>query len=96
MGKYERLALNREQREVLDEYIRISAKAISVGLYFIQSPRYGVFAYNAKDVNCMNAPANAAYDNGKEEIDITKLEMIPTICMHEDLGGDKKCLVAFE
>lgn len=95
MNPYEKLALTDEQREILREYENVSLKAIRAGLYFVQSFGYGTFAYNAKDVSCFDAPENAAYENGKEEIDITKLHPVSCLTI-DDLHGDCKCLVAFD
>ena len=95
MNPYEKLALTDEQREILREFENVSLKAIRAGLYFVQSFGYGTFAYNVKNVNCFDAPENAAYENGKEEIDITKLHPVSYLTI-DDLHGDCKCLVAFD
>lgn len=91
----ERLALTEEQKQVLREYYDVSAKAVAVGLYFVQVPGYGVYAYNAKDVNCFDAPANAAYDNGKEEIDVRDLKYCSGL-LRRDILQEPKCLVAMD
>lgn len=98
MDKYERLALNEEQKKVLTEFKKVLQKCVNVGLYFVSSYECGMMAYNANDVSCFDAPNNAAYDNDKEEIDIQNLEEVCSYGMinHTDLMGDAKCLVVFE
>lgn len=98
MDKYEKLALNEEQKAVLAEFKKVCGKCVSVGLYFVSSYECGMKAYNANDVSCFNAPENASYDNGKEEIDISLLEDVFPYGMvnHQDLMGDTNCLVAFD
>lgn len=95
MDPYKKLALTKEQKEILDELNHVRMKAICAGLAFVQSSGYGTFAYNAKEVSCFDAPENASYDNGKEEIDITKLHFAGFL-ITDDLLGDYKCLVAFD
>lgn len=91
----ERLALTEEQKRVLKEYEVVSAKAVSVGLYFAQVMGYGVFAYNATGVSCFDAPSDAEYDNGKEEIDITELEPCKGFLIR-DTFIEPRCLVAMD
>lgn len=97
MDKYERLALNEEQKNVLDEFKKVYDKCVNVGLYFVSSYKCGMKAYNANVVSCFNAPENAAYENGKEEIDINLLEDVfcSGLACCENLMNETKCFVAF-
>ena len=99
MTAYEKLGLTDEQKKALSEFQKIIQKCIEVGLYFVECPGYGLYAYNTNEVSCFNAPENAAYDNGKEEIDILKLHeaerfgLVNYECLPHDVT---KCLVAFK
>ena len=97
MDPYKRLALTEEQKEVLDELVRVCKRATEVKLCFVEALDVGCFAYNAKNVDCFNAPSNAAYDNEKEQVDITKLQraLHRGILNCEYLLDETKCLVAF-
>lgn len=98
MDIYRKLALNDEQRKVLDDFEKVYKKMLSCNLYLVETFNGGLFAYNANDVSCFDAPKDAAYDNGKEEIDVTKLHKVDSFgfMAHEHLLNDTKCLVAFE
>lgn len=95
---YKKLALTAEQEEVLKELEKAAAKAIGAGLYFVMAPSSGWYAYNTKEVSCFNAPSNAAYDNGKDEIDVTLLRPAKIgLNFNEILDyNETKCLVAFD
>jgi len=97
MSVYKKLELTDEQKEVLSDFQKVIQKCVSAGLYFVECPGYGLYAYNAKDVNCFDAPEDAAYDNGKDEIDILQLHQVERFglvnydCMPHDVT---KCFVA--
>ena len=97
MNAYKKLALNDEQKEVLKDFERVYKKMLHCNLHLVETFNGGLFAYNAEGVSCFDAPKNAAYDDGEEEIDITKLHMVDEFgfMVHEHLLNDTKCLVAF-
>lgn len=98
MNKYSKLKLTDTQELVLSNLKYAVKKCIEAGVYLIESPGYGCYVYNAKEVSCLPAPEDAAYDNGKEEIDITKLhEAFRFGLTNYDLlpHNETKCLVAF-
>ena len=84
MNTIEKLKLTTEQEKVLNEFCMAYSKMIENGVYLAFCPGYGLYAYNAKNVNCFDAPENAAYDNDKEPLTITDLELVtrnnPLIC----------------
>ena len=93
----ERLALNDAQKKVLREFEDVYARMLRTGLHLTTGYGCGLYAYNANHVTCFNAPKNAAYDNGKEEVDITKMHLVAPFGMSNftHLLNDTKCLVAF-
>lgn len=99
MNKYEKLKLTETQELALSNLKYAVQKCIEAGVYLVETPGYGCYAYNNKEVSCFNAPEDASYDNGKEEIEITKLHQAfyHGLINYDILPQDKTtCLVAFE
>lgn len=70
-----RLELTDEQRVALLKFKKAYHDLViaDVGLASFGNGRM-MYAYNKADVDCFAAPTDAAYDNPKEEVDITELE----------------------
>ena len=94
---YDKLALNDEQLRLMLEFKQLYHKMIIAGLYFVEA-NDRLYAYNCLGVSCFDAPENAAYDNGKEEVDVTRLQLVSKsrLLNFDNLQNDTTCLVAFE
>lgn len=95
---YERLALTDEQQGILKEFQAAYEKMCRAHIGLVNTFCNGIYVFNSEEVNCFNAPKNAAYDTDKHEIDIAKLQLVFNHSfknVHE-LGMFETCLVVFD
>ena len=98
MDAYEKLSLTDKQKELVKEFKEIVEKMFREDVSLVECDQCGLFAYNRKYISCFDAPEDAAYDNGVERIDITKLyEVFKFGMLGLDVIPDATdCLVAFD